>query len=177
MDLRLALEAVFKADTAHIVKKDASYGSSWKKRGGVGAYMMFARKWDRLEQMAQGPEGSYVDILDLATQQEQEQPGDESNVLAQVADLRHYLALFETEVRQRIQQRRLEPQFKILNPNEVTAQGEVPIVRCACGSRDEYTIGVEHSCTAGCGRTFAVEKDHNHLELIPGVTTGPFVRA
>lgn len=32
-----------------LVRKDDSYDSSWKKRGGVGAFMMLARKMDRIE--------------------------------------------------------------------------------------------------------------------------------
>lgn len=32
--------------------KDKDYGSSWKKRGGAGAFMMAARKWDRIENLA-----------------------------------------------------------------------------------------------------------------------------
>jgi len=39
-------------DAEFIAKKDNDYGSSWKKRGGVGAYMMLARKWDRIEKQA-----------------------------------------------------------------------------------------------------------------------------
>lgn len=30
-------------------KKDYEYKSSWRKRGGVGAYFTFVRKWDRIE--------------------------------------------------------------------------------------------------------------------------------
>ena len=37
------------ADVRMLVKKEQEYGSSWKIRGGVGALMMLARKWDRLE--------------------------------------------------------------------------------------------------------------------------------
>lgn len=32
-----------------LIHKDAEYGASWKQRGGTGAFMMLARKWDRLE--------------------------------------------------------------------------------------------------------------------------------
>lgn len=33
-----------------LLKKDAEYGGSWLKRGGIGAYMMKVRKSDRLEE-------------------------------------------------------------------------------------------------------------------------------
>lgn len=66
-------------DVQTLVKKDASYGGSWKKRGGIGAFMMMARKWDRIEtqtekrgydifgaiEASQGPEGLLDDIRDL----------------------------------------------------------------------------------------------------------------
>ena len=42
---KLAQEDAFKLEEA-----EKSYGDSWKKRGGVGAFMMLARKWDRIAQ-------------------------------------------------------------------------------------------------------------------------------
>lgn len=33
-------------------KKEQHYGGSWQKRGGPGAFMMLARKWDRIENIA-----------------------------------------------------------------------------------------------------------------------------
>jgi len=32
-----------------VEKKDADYGSSWRKREGIGAFMVMSRKWDRIE--------------------------------------------------------------------------------------------------------------------------------
>jgi hypothetical protein len=32
--------------------KDAHYGSSWKRRGGPGAFFVMCRKWDRIETLA-----------------------------------------------------------------------------------------------------------------------------
>lgn len=32
-----------------VAQKDRDYASSWKRRGGVGAYMMLCRKFDRIE--------------------------------------------------------------------------------------------------------------------------------
>lgn len=37
--------------------KDAQYGSSWRKRGGVGAFMVMARKWDRIENACASEKG------------------------------------------------------------------------------------------------------------------------
>lgn len=47
------LRKVADEDVAGLAKAQLSYGDSWKKRGGVGAFMMLARKWDRLEQQVQ----------------------------------------------------------------------------------------------------------------------------
>lgn len=43
------LQSVADGDVAGLKKAQLSYGDSWKRRGGVGAFMMLARKWDRLE--------------------------------------------------------------------------------------------------------------------------------
>lgn len=36
-----------------LAEKEQSYGGSWQKRGGIGAFMMLARKWDRVEKQCQ----------------------------------------------------------------------------------------------------------------------------
>ena len=33
----------------YVADQDAAYGSSWKRRGGTGAFMVKARKFDRIE--------------------------------------------------------------------------------------------------------------------------------
>lgn len=43
------LNLLAKADIEMLIEKGRTYGDSWKKRGGVGAAMMLARKWDRIE--------------------------------------------------------------------------------------------------------------------------------
>lgn len=47
--LRDKLESLARNDVDLVARKDEDYGSSWKRRGGVGAFMMLARKWDRIE--------------------------------------------------------------------------------------------------------------------------------
>ncbi len=34
-----------------VEQKDKDYGSSWRRRGGPGAFMVMARKWDRIENL------------------------------------------------------------------------------------------------------------------------------
>ncbi len=62
-----------------VAKKEKEYQGSWKKRGGIGAFMMLCRKWDRIESAAERsgwdifravhndyrPEGILDDIDDL----------------------------------------------------------------------------------------------------------------
>ena len=48
-----------------LVQKDHDYAGSWKKRGGVGAYMMLARKWDRIE-AAVTRYGNKWDVIEAA---------------------------------------------------------------------------------------------------------------
>lgn len=43
------LTAILGDDAQGLRKAQQSYGDSWKRRGGVGAFMMLARKYDRLE--------------------------------------------------------------------------------------------------------------------------------
>ena len=44
--------------------KDIQYGSSWRKRGGAGAFFVMARKWDRIEQACQKETSAY-DIFNI----------------------------------------------------------------------------------------------------------------
>jgi hypothetical protein len=41
--------ALAEEDIAVLKEKEKTYGQSWKLRGGIGAFMMLARKWDRIE--------------------------------------------------------------------------------------------------------------------------------
>lgn len=79
------------ADHLELVKKEREYGSSWKKRGGVGAFMMAARKWDRIETQV---ERNGYDIFATVYGNP-----SETGILDDIADLRRYLALIEDHVR------------------------------------------------------------------------------
>jgi len=102
------LEDIAEGDVAGLEKAQASYGNSWKKRGGVGAWMMLARKWDRLEaRMAQRPQhpnpggglaghrnpGDRYDIFHHIDADERSE-----GVIDDIRDLRRYLLLVETEM-------------------------------------------------------------------------------
>jgi len=90
------LRTVAEADVAQVEKKEATYQGSWKKRGGVGAFMMAARKWDRLENMLKNNFDILAEMLVSSS-------GKDGTVLAEVRDLRQYLLLFEAEIMSRQQ--------------------------------------------------------------------------
>lgn len=82
-------------DVAQVKEKDAAYGGSWKKRGGVGAYMMLARKMDRLDQSVQ----KFGWDVFKAIEEDQR----EESILDDIRDLRRYLLLVEAEIAARRQ--------------------------------------------------------------------------
>lgn len=103
------LRSVAEADISYIEKKDVSYGASWKKRGGVGAFMMLARKWDRLEEMVKKHGGATDavpwNIFSWIRAENKEWAkdggryvGQDGTVLAEIRDLRRYLLMVEAEM-------------------------------------------------------------------------------
>lgn len=112
------LQVVADADVQQLLQKDREYGASWKSRGGVGAFMMLARKWDRMENMVKGnrdydaPSGGAVrvirtdedhvhasayDVFAHVIGSEMER-GDAESLLDTLGDLRRYLLLVEAEI-------------------------------------------------------------------------------
>lgn len=93
------MEKVVSLDVPVLKEKGKHYGQSWQQRGGVGAFMMLARKWDRLEQMCK----TYgYDIFALLRSDIGEglvgQELPEEGVLDTLRDLRRYLLLVETYI-------------------------------------------------------------------------------
>lgn len=84
-------------DVRFVLEKDRSYGASWKRRGGIGVFMMLARKWDRLEQML-GAQFLVHERYDILGAIEAKPGGEDGTVLAEVRDLRRYLLLVEAEM-------------------------------------------------------------------------------
>ena len=91
-------------DVGGLRKAQESYGDSWKRRGGVGAFMMLARKWDRLENRCksllsdkEGRDCAYpFDIFGHIAADERSE-----GLIDDVRDLRRYLLLVEAEMRAR----------------------------------------------------------------------------
>lgn len=87
------LDEIAEEDAAGLRQAQKSYGNSWKKRGGVGAYMMVVRKIDRMELQV---EKNGWDIFGAIASD----PRPEG-VIDDIRDLRRYLILVEAEMRAR----------------------------------------------------------------------------
>ncbi len=74
-------------DVAKLKHAQESYGDSWRSRGGVGAFMMLARKWDRIENQVT-KEG--YDIFKTINNDP-----SSTGILDDIRDLRRYLLLVE----------------------------------------------------------------------------------
>ena len=75
-------------DVSALHNAEKSYGDSWKKRGGIGAFMMLARKWDRIEKQV---EVYRYDIFDAMANDKRPE-----GLLDDVRDLRRYLFLVDS---------------------------------------------------------------------------------
>jgi hypothetical protein len=86
-ELAARLDLLFHRAKDTLVEKEEIYGGSWKQRGGIGAFMMLARKFDRIEVAARR---CSFDIFKAVK--------DEPGLLDDIQDLRNYLTLVEDEV-------------------------------------------------------------------------------
>ena len=78
-------------DTEQLHISEQSYGDSWRKRGGVGAFMMLARKWDRLENQTIAHNWDIFKAIESDERPE--------GILDDIKDLRRYLFLVEAHMR------------------------------------------------------------------------------
>ena len=83
------------ADAQGLHKSEQSYGDSWKQRGGVGAFMMLARKWDRIENQVKDFKWDVFEAV--------QDDAREEGILDDIKDLRRYLFLVEAEMRLRFE--------------------------------------------------------------------------
>ena len=84
------MKDVAQNDLEALKRAETSYGDSWKRRGGVGAFMMLARKFDRIEHQAQK---HGWDIFEAG-----EAFKGEAGLLDDIRDLRRYLLLTEEHI-------------------------------------------------------------------------------
>ena len=78
-------------DWTSLDKAEEDYGDSWRKRGGIGAFMMLARKWDRIEKQV----FDYTYDIFLALEEDRRPEG----LMDDIKDLRRYLLLVEAHMR------------------------------------------------------------------------------
>lgn len=83
------LMEVCQADCNSLLAAQKNYGDSWKKRGGVGAFMMLARKWDRLEKICRENGWDIAKVIESDARAE--------GIIDDIRDLRRYLLLVEQE--------------------------------------------------------------------------------
>ena len=88
-------------DLITLKEKGVAYGESWKQRGGIGAFMMLARKWDRIENQAKHGGSNMWDVFSAGIEQGVH---TKDNILDDIKDLRCYLLLVEAEIRTRCSQ-------------------------------------------------------------------------
>ncbi len=82
-------------DVTTLKTKGESYGDSWRRRGGPGAFFMLSRKWDRIENICR--EHNY-DIFGVGVY-------NFGEILDDIKDLRCYLFLVEAHVRELAERR------------------------------------------------------------------------
>jgi hypothetical protein len=95
------LQPIANDDVHTIHEKEKAYGDSWRRNGGIGAFMIFARKWDRIVQRvtadispANGHPGASRDnILEHIAADHRSEP-----ILEDIRDLRQFLLLTEAEM-------------------------------------------------------------------------------
>ena len=79
-------------DVAKLIEAEKFYGVSWRKRGGMGAFMMLARKWDRIENQVKAENYDIFSSYEKDKRQE--------GLLDDIQDLRRYLLLVEEHITQ-----------------------------------------------------------------------------
>lgn len=110
MDFEESLTLVADRDIDELKLKREEYGESWCKRGGVGAFMMLARKWDRLEEiLGKAPGGHKWNIFSHC----RDTFNNSETVLDTVRDLRRYLLLVEAKLVEEGEVLAVEPAFRM----------------------------------------------------------------
>tara|TARA_R110002020_G_scaffold176179_1_gene368262 strand:- start:2115 stop:2456 length:342 start_codon:yes stop_codon:yes gene_type:complete len=84
------MKNIAQEDLGALKKAEESYGDSWKRRGGIGAFMMLARKFDRIENQSAQHDWDIFAAGDAYA--------GEGGLLDDIKDLRRYLILVENEI-------------------------------------------------------------------------------
>ena len=84
-------EIISAEDWTSLDRAEEDYGDSWRKRGGIGAFMMLARKWDRIEKQVVEKGWDIFKSIEQDIRPE--------GILDDIKDLRRYLLLVEAHMR------------------------------------------------------------------------------
>ena len=84
------MKEVAQSDLEALKRAETSYGDSWKRRGGVGAFMMLARKFDRIEHQVHKHDWDIFEASQIY--------GGDAGLLDDIRDLRRYLLLTEEHI-------------------------------------------------------------------------------
>ena len=84
------MKNIAQEDVNSLKRAEESYGDSWKRRGGVGAFMMLARKFDRIENQSEEHNWDIFEAGDVYA--------GEEGLLDDIRDLRRYLILVENQL-------------------------------------------------------------------------------
>ena len=83
----MSLQTIADSDVVALEEAEKSYGDSWRKRGGVGAFMMLARKWDRIENQVKAQQYDVFHAIEADRRSD--------GIIDDIQDLRRYLMLVE----------------------------------------------------------------------------------
>ena len=81
------MKGIAQKDLEALSRAETSYGDSWRRRGGVGAFMMLARKFDRIEHQSEKHNWNVFEAGEVYK--------GEAGLLDDIRDLRRYLLLVE----------------------------------------------------------------------------------
>ena len=81
------IKGIAQKDLEALSRAQSSYGDSWRRRGGVGAFMMLARKFDRIEHQSEKHNWIVFEAGEVYK--------GEAGLLVDIRDLRRYLLLVE----------------------------------------------------------------------------------
>ena len=84
------MKNIAQEDLGTLKRAEEAYGDSWKRRGGIGAFMMLARKFDRIENQTSQHNWDIFEAGDVYA--------GEEGLLDDIRDLRRYLILVENEL-------------------------------------------------------------------------------
>jgi hypothetical protein len=107
-----------------LFKKEEHYAGSWQKRGGIGAFMMMCRKWDRIEKIAAENGYNIFKVLE----------DNDADTIDDVDDLIGYLLMIRGKVMAPVE---APAPAEMPAPNEPTYVLQLPWLGVAPGPHSE----------------------------------------